>query len=188
LWPTKQNRIVEDTRIWRSKLRWFGAQLLRLRVTRSLYSRAVGYNYDAVKIFLPAGSKQPVVVHYVEHIPPDVTAGIFWLKNRDPQHWRDSQQLEHVLGRYIISDQPMTEEQWARERATVIDAEPVKDLPKSKQCCPNVVMGIGLLVGSIIISNGYSYADCDPMAERGGRLAGTAGRLDPSAEGQRGQK
>jgi hypothetical protein len=27
-----------------------------------------------------------------------------------------------VLGKYIISDQPMTEEQWARERATVIDA------------------------------------------------------------------
>jgi hypothetical protein len=39
------------------------------------------------------------------------------LKNRDPQRWRDSQQLEHVLGKYIISDQPMTEEQWARERA-----------------------------------------------------------------------
>jgi hypothetical protein len=30
-----------------------------------------------------------------------------------------------VLGKYIISDQPMTEEEWARERATVIDAEPV---------------------------------------------------------------
>jgi hypothetical protein len=41
-----------------------------------------------------------------------------------PQHWRDSQRLEHVLGRYIISDQPMTEEEWARERATVIDDEP----------------------------------------------------------------
>jgi hypothetical protein len=46
------------------------------------------------------------------------------LKNRDPQHWRDKQQVEHVLGRYIISDQPMTEEQWARERADVIDDEP----------------------------------------------------------------
>jgi hypothetical protein len=43
--------------------------------------------------------------------------------NRDPQHWRDSQQLEHVLGKYLISDQPMTEEQWARERATVIDEQ-----------------------------------------------------------------
>ena len=52
---------------------------------------------------------------------------IFWLKNRDPQHWRDSQQLEHVVGKYIISDKPMTEEEWARERATVIDAEPAFD-------------------------------------------------------------
>jgi hypothetical protein len=50
-----------------------------------------------------------------------VTAGIFWMKNRDPQHWRDSQQLEHVRGKYIISDQPTTPEQWARERADVID-------------------------------------------------------------------
>jgi hypothetical protein len=32
-----------------------------------------------------------------------------------------------VLGKYIISDKPMTEEQWARERATVLDAEPVTD-------------------------------------------------------------
>ena len=54
---------------------------------------------------------------------------IFWLKNRDPQHWRDSPQLEHVVGKYIISDKPMTEEEWARERATVIDAEPPSDSP-----------------------------------------------------------
>jgi hypothetical protein len=49
------------------------------RVERSLYERANGYNYEAVKIFMPADAKQPVVVHYVEHTPPDVTAGIFWL-------------------------------------------------------------------------------------------------------------
>ena len=33
--------------------------------------------------------------------------------------------MEHVLGRYIISDRPMTEEEWIRERgAMVIDATP----------------------------------------------------------------
>jgi hypothetical protein len=84
---------------------------------------AVGYNYESVKIFMPAGRSQPVYAKYIEHMPPDVTACIFWLKNRDPQHWRDSQQMEHVLGKYITSDHPMTEEQWARERADVIDAE-----------------------------------------------------------------
>jgi hypothetical protein len=94
------------------------------RVKRSLYARANGYNYDAVKIFMPANREKPVYAPYVEHVPPDVTACIFWLKNRDPQHWRDSQQVEHVLGKYIISDRPMTEEQWAKERATVLDEAP----------------------------------------------------------------
>jgi hypothetical protein len=94
------------------------------RVERSLYERANGYNFEAVKIFMPANRAKPVYAPYIEHVPPDTTAIIFWLKNRDPQHWRDSQQLEHVLGKYIISDQPMTEEQWAKERATVIDEAP----------------------------------------------------------------
>jgi hypothetical protein len=93
----------------------------RRRTERSLYERANGYNYQAVKIFMPANRQKPVYAPYIEHVPPDVTAGIFWMKNRDPQHWRDSQQLEHVLGKYIISDTPMTPEQWARERADVID-------------------------------------------------------------------
>jgi hypothetical protein len=72
-----------------------------------LYERAIGYNYEAVKIFMPANREKPVIVPYIEHVPPDVTACIFWLKNRDPQHWRDSQELEHVLGKYIISGKPM---------------------------------------------------------------------------------
>jgi hypothetical protein len=71
---------------------------------------------------MPANRSKPVYAKYIEHIPPDVTACIFWLKNRDPQHWRDSQQLEHVLGKYIISDKRMSEEEWARERADVLDA------------------------------------------------------------------
>ena len=77
-----------------------------------------------MKIFMPANRAKPVYAPYIEHVPPDVTACIFRLKNRDPQHWRDSQQLEHVLGKYIISDTPMTEEQWAKERADVLDVEP----------------------------------------------------------------
>ena len=37
---------------------------------------------------------------------------------------RDVQQMEHVLGKYIISERPMTEEEWTRERATLIDVTP----------------------------------------------------------------
>ena len=60
----------------------------------------------------------------MEHLPPDVGAAFIWLKNHDPERWRDTQQVEHAIGKYIISDQPMTEEEWARERADVLDVEP----------------------------------------------------------------
>ena len=39
------------------------------------------------------------------------------------------QNVDHVLGRYIISDRPLTEEQWAAERATIIDEKVVEELP-----------------------------------------------------------
>jgi hypothetical protein len=94
------------------------------RVERSLYQRAVGYNYESVKIFMPANRSKPVYAKYIEHVPPDVTACIYWSKNRMPDRWRDQQNIEHSLGKYIISDRPMSEEEWARERADVLDAEP----------------------------------------------------------------
>jgi hypothetical protein len=50
------------------------------------------------------------------------------LKNRDPAHWRDAWQLEHVTGRYIISDKPMTPEQWIKERAVVVDGDDAVDV------------------------------------------------------------
>jgi hypothetical protein len=106
------------------------------RMERSLYQRGLGYNYEATKIFMPARSKQPVVVHYMEHVPADVGAAFIWLKNRDPEHWRDVQNVEHVMGKYIISDKPMTMEQWAAERATVINEvidDTAAELPAPKK-------------------------------------------------------
>ena len=70
-----------------------GKELPDERVIRSLYHRAVGYTYPAVKIMQDKG--RALIVPYMEHVPPDVTAMIFWLKNRRPGEWRDRQQLEH---------------------------------------------------------------------------------------------
>jgi hypothetical protein len=58
-------------------------------------------------------------VPYREHVPPDVTACIFWLKNRDPAHWRDAWQLEHIMGKYIAAREGLDDDQaataaWAR--------------------------------------------------------------------------
>lgn len=73
-----------------------GKETADQRVEQSLYRRAVGYDHDAVKIFMPAGSPAPVYAPFVEHTPPDTTAGIFWLKNRKPAEWRDK--VEHTHG------------------------------------------------------------------------------------------
>lgn len=80
------------------------------RVEQSLYRRALGYSHDAVKILQNNG--EPVVVPFVEHYPPDTTAGIFWLKNRRPDKWRDVKAVEHsgaVTHRHVseLSDEEL---------------------------------------------------------------------------------
>lgn len=64
------------------------------RVRRSLYHRAVGYEQEDVKIFMPGGADEPVYAPYIAKIAPDTTAAIFWLKNRRPDEWRDKREHE----------------------------------------------------------------------------------------------
>jgi hypothetical protein len=63
------------------------------RVERSLFERATGYSHNAVKIFMPAGAEKPIIVPFVEYVPPDTTAATFWLKNRRPKDWREKAEL-----------------------------------------------------------------------------------------------
>lgn len=66
-----------------------GKEVADERVERSLYQKAIGYEQDEVKIFMPAGSEGPVYAPYRAKIAPDTTAAIFWLKNRRSGEWRD---------------------------------------------------------------------------------------------------
>ena len=66
------------------------------RVERSLYHRAVGYSYPAVKIMQNNGV--PVYADYREHVPPDPAAAFNWLKNRRPETWRDRKELTGADG------------------------------------------------------------------------------------------
>lgn len=70
-----------------------GKQAADERVERSLYAKAIGYSFDAVKIMQHDGAV--IEAPYREHVPPDTTAAIFWLKNRRPKDWRDKRDLEH---------------------------------------------------------------------------------------------
>jgi hypothetical protein len=57
------------------------------RVEQTLYRRAVGYSFVGEKVFHFQG--HITRTHCVENVAPDVTACIFWLKNRRPEQWRD---------------------------------------------------------------------------------------------------
>lgn len=56
-------------------------------VERSLYRKAVGYEFESEKVFCSEGVVTRVPIR--ELVPPSDTAMIFWLKNRKSQEWRD---------------------------------------------------------------------------------------------------
>lgn len=62
------------------------------RVEQSLYRRAMGYEHDEVDIRVVNGEivETPIRKYY----PPDSTAMIFWLKNRNPEKWRETKAVE----------------------------------------------------------------------------------------------
>lgn len=81
-----------------------------LRVVDSLYQRAIGYEYieevteafvdgrkvkdsDDVKKVKPDTIRTKKIKRFM---PPDVTAQIFWLKNRQPGKWRDKKHAELI--------------------------------------------------------------------------------------------
>jgi hypothetical protein len=61
-------------------------------IAQKLFHRAAGYEHPEDQIFQFQG--QPVIVPTTKHYPPDTTAAIFWLKNRQPDKWRDRQEIE----------------------------------------------------------------------------------------------
>lgn len=66
-----------------------GKLLADAEVAGKLFSRATGYSHDAVKIVADAKTGAEHIVPFTEHYPPDTTACIFWLKNRQRDKWRD---------------------------------------------------------------------------------------------------
>jgi len=68
-----------------------GKEVADRRVENALYKRALGYMVTETTITQSEkdGYKE---VTTSKHIPADVTAQIYWLKNRKPKQWRDRQE------------------------------------------------------------------------------------------------
>ena len=63
------------------------------KVIRSLYQRAVGYEYEEEKKIIEYdkdGNVKPIKIEKTKkQVPPDVGAQCFWLKNRQRDKWQD---------------------------------------------------------------------------------------------------
>ncbi|GAV13246.1 transposase [Paenibacillus sp. NAIST15-1] len=81
-----------------------GKEVADVEVENALFKRATGYQYDEVtreadrQIDPETGEWINVMVEtkrVTKEVQPDVTAQIFWLKNRRPDKWRDKQEIGH---------------------------------------------------------------------------------------------
>lgn len=69
------------------------------KVAQSLYKRAIGYTTKEQHYVKGEG-----VVTIDKNIQPDVTACIFWLKNRRPELWRDRTDPTMISNTLAVSD------------------------------------------------------------------------------------
>lgn len=79
-----------------------GKEIVDIQVENALLKRALGYSYEEITreaVLNPVTNKTEMKVTKIvtKEIKPDVTAQIFWLKNRKPEQWKDNQNL-HISG------------------------------------------------------------------------------------------
>ena len=85
-----------------------GKEFCDERVERSLYQRAVGYEQDAVKVFMPQNALEPVYAPYRERVAPDVGAAKHWLGNRRRKDWRDTTHLASDPDNPLTNERPLS--------------------------------------------------------------------------------
>ncbi len=76
-----------------------GKEVVDRQVENALLKRALGYKYKETTRELikdkESGEYELQITKIVEkEVVPDVTAQIFWLKNRKPEEWRDKRDIE----------------------------------------------------------------------------------------------
>ncbi len=94
---------VSTIDLWIAKHEEFSGALKRGRaqadalMAERTFTRGIGFEVETEKVGVDRfGSfyRIPTKTYY----PPDVTAAIFWLKNRQPEKWRDRKEMTHDPG------------------------------------------------------------------------------------------
>jgi len=72
-----------------------GRKIIDEQVENSLLKRAMGYQYEEETLGINYDGKMVVVKKVLKSQAPDVTAQILWLKNRQPELWRDKVKIQN---------------------------------------------------------------------------------------------
>ena len=77
-----------------------GKEVADIEVENALFKRALGYDVEETKAVVDASGKKQII-KTTRHVPPDVGAAIFWLKNRKPAQWRDKPIIPEVTQKEV---------------------------------------------------------------------------------------
>ena len=71
-----------------------GREVIDFEVEGALIKRSLGYSYveetkELVEDEMTGSAELKVIKTVTKHVAPDVTAQIFWLKNRKPEEWKN---------------------------------------------------------------------------------------------------
>lgn len=96
-----------------------GKEMADFEIANSLYHKAKGYQRKAVQ-FATFQGEITDQREYIEDVPPDTTACIFWLKNRQKDLWREKteQEITNKTPSIVVASQQ--------------DAEIIKDIMNVK--------------------------------------------------------
>lgn len=105
-----------------------GKALVDARVEDSLLQRAVGFMVTDTRLEAKADEygrpqKGGKVIKTTRHLPPDVTACIYWLKNRKPGQWRDRQDASAETDKASLQAWLQSAKLTDSELAEMFDAE-----------------------------------------------------------------
>jgi len=133
------DRYKKEFRVFRDMIKK-GALDATALVVNALHKRATGYEYDEIHTEITdTGAQQKnqtgqpltqrrVIRKTTKQVPPDTAACIFWTTNRDPDNWKNTQNIKHSgeiknAGVLVVAP-PMSKEEWLKQSQNVKVEEP----------------------------------------------------------------
>jgi len=102
-----------------------GKEVVDIEVENALLKRALGYEYEEVKTLIEEvdGKRKKKIEKTTKHVPADVSAAIFWLRNRKGFVWSNRDAIE---AKRIEAEIEKLKAETEKLKNETVGAEPLK--------------------------------------------------------------